>query len=132
EVPRSPLAGKPSQWYNDVRVIKNEPAVEVCEAKERLYVFDLARLRPVADGLDFFLRHREAGRGEVESEIFNRVRVELTFLRLRIQAVKPKPAKYLSDMLPVDNHADIQHIRKDSVDEALESSRGIGEAERHH
>ncbi|KIO07419.1 hypothetical protein M404DRAFT_136422, partial [Pisolithus tinctorius Marx 270] len=101
EVPRSPLAGKPSQWYDDVRIIKDKPAIEVGKAKERLNVLDLARLRPVANGLDLFLRHREAGRGEVESEVFDQVRVELAFLQLRIKAMKLKPAEDFSDMLLV-------------------------------
>ncbi|KIO02469.1 hypothetical protein M404DRAFT_147757, partial [Pisolithus tinctorius Marx 270] len=115
-------------------VVKDKMAVEVGKAKERLNVFDLARLRPITDGLDFFLRHREASRGEVESKVFDRVRVplELTLLWLCIEAVKLKPVEDLLDMLLVDNHADIQHICKDSVDKVLESSWGIGEAEGHY
>ncbi|KIO08660.1 hypothetical protein M404DRAFT_133078, partial [Pisolithus tinctorius Marx 270] len=58
--------------------------------------------------------------------------VELTFLWLCIKAVKPKLAEDFLDMLPVDDHADIQHIHEDSVDKALESSQGIGEAEGHY
>ncbi|KIN99348.1 hypothetical protein M404DRAFT_155617, partial [Pisolithus tinctorius Marx 270] len=71
KVPRSPFVGKLSQWYDNVQVIKDKPAVEVSEAEEGLYVFDLARLGPIADGLDLFLRHSEASRGEVESEVFD-------------------------------------------------------------
>ncbi|KIN99723.1 hypothetical protein M404DRAFT_154462, partial [Pisolithus tinctorius Marx 270] len=100
-IPRSPLAGKLSQQYNDVRVIKDKLAVEVGKSEERLNVLDLARLRPITDGLDLFLGHHEASRGEVETEVFDQVRVELTFLWLCIKAVKPKLVEYLSDMLLV-------------------------------
>ncbi|KIN95999.1 hypothetical protein M404DRAFT_164307, partial [Pisolithus tinctorius Marx 270] len=100
-IPRSPLVGKPSQWYNDVRIIKDKLVVKIGEAEERLNILDLARLRPVTDGLDLFLRHREASRGEVESKVFNQVRVELTFLQLRIQAMKLKPVEDFLDMLLV-------------------------------
>ncbi|KIN99105.1 hypothetical protein M404DRAFT_155964, partial [Pisolithus tinctorius Marx 270] len=58
--------------------------------------------------------------------------VELTLLWLHIKAVKPKPVEDFSDMLLVDDYADIQHICEDSVDKVLESSQGIGEAEGHH
>ncbi|KIN97975.1 hypothetical protein M404DRAFT_158956, partial [Pisolithus tinctorius Marx 270] len=72
-IPRSPLAGKPSQQYDDVRVIKDKTAVKIGEAEEGLNILDLVRLRPVADGLDLFLQHREAGRGKVESEVLDQV-----------------------------------------------------------
>ncbi|KIO05557.1 hypothetical protein M404DRAFT_140936, partial [Pisolithus tinctorius Marx 270] len=99
EVPRSPLASKLSQWYDNVRVIKDKLAVEVGKAEERLYVLDLVRLSPVTDGLDLFLGHREAGRGKVESEVFNQVQVELIFLWLHIKAMKPKQVEDFLDML---------------------------------
>ncbi|KIN94662.1 hypothetical protein M404DRAFT_167671 [Pisolithus tinctorius Marx 270] len=139
EVPRSPLAGKLSQWYDNVQIVKDKMVVKVSEAEERLNIFDLARLRPITDGLDFFLQHCEASRGKVEAKVFDQVQVELTFLWLCIKAVKPKLVEDFLDMLlmgflisRVDSHTDIQHVHKDGIHKVLEGSWGIGEAEGHY
>ncbi|KIO09254.1 hypothetical protein M404DRAFT_132820, partial [Pisolithus tinctorius Marx 270] len=121
EIPRGTLVGKASQWYDNVQVVEDELAVKISEAEERLYVLDLVRLRPIAD-------------------------VEFTFLWLHVKAVKLKLVEYLLDMLlvallisgvdwniiKVDDYANIQHVHKDGIQEVLEGSQSIGEAERHY
>jgi len=47
--------------------------VEVREAQERLNVLYLARLRPIADCLDFVLRHCQTVGGEEVPELLHQV-----------------------------------------------------------
>ena len=54
--------------------------VEICEFKERLYIFDLLRFCPIRDGMNLVGGHGEAFRKETVSKIFNRNNVELAFL----------------------------------------------------
>ena len=69
KVPRGVLSGEPSEGNHDIGVIVNELMVEVGEAQEGLDILYPSGLRPVADGLDFFLgplsvqRVRDSTRG---------------------------------------------------------------------
>lgn len=77
--------------------------------------------------------------------MLHRVSMELTFLQLDIQAVILELAQHFFDVLmlfliiweykdviQVYNHADIEHVCEDHVDQGLEVGGGIGEPEGHH
>ena len=78
EVPRGIFPSKPSQGNHNIRVIEYEPAVEVHEAQEGLYVLYLLGFGPIANCFDFVGRHCQAVGGEEISEVFHQVRMELT------------------------------------------------------
>jgi hypothetical protein len=75
--------------------------VEVCEAKERLDILDFMGLGPVSDGFNFLGGHGKSGQRKAITEVFHRVRMELTFLRIGIQTVLSESSEYLTDMLPM-------------------------------
>ena len=60
EVPCSTFPCEPSKRNCDFRVIMNESPIEVGEAKEGLYVFNLPRFRPFLDNLNFIVSHCQA------------------------------------------------------------------------
>ncbi|KIK37628.1 hypothetical protein CY34DRAFT_92415 [Suillus luteus UH-Slu-Lm8-n1] len=53
EVPRNILAGKLGEGDDNIRVVEDEPAIEISESKEGLNILDFPGFRPVNDGLDF-------------------------------------------------------------------------------
>ena len=73
EVPRGIFPSKPSQRNHNIRVIEYEPAVEVREAQEGLYVLYLSGFGPIASCFDFVGRHCQAIGGEEISKVFHRV-----------------------------------------------------------
>ena len=79
KVPRGILSDEPSEGNHDVGVIINESTVEVGEAQKGLDILYLSGLRPVADGLDFVLGHRQSRGCETVPEVLHRFQVELTF-----------------------------------------------------
>ena len=79
KVPRGVLSGEPSEGDHDVGVIINKLTVEVGEAQKGLDILYLSGLRPVADGLDFVLGHRQSRGCETVPEVLHGFRVELTF-----------------------------------------------------
>ena len=42
---------------SNVRVVRDETPVEISEAQERLYIFNLSRFRPILNDLDFISCH---------------------------------------------------------------------------
>ena len=60
EVPCSTFPCELGKQNCDFRVIMNESPVEVGEAKERLYVFNLSRFQPLLDNLNFLIGHCQA------------------------------------------------------------------------
>ncbi|KIN95421.1 hypothetical protein M404DRAFT_165930 [Pisolithus tinctorius Marx 270] len=133
KVPRSTLSCEASEWNDDVRVVINESSVEICEAKERLDVSHLPRLRPVVDCLNLLSRHGETRGRKNITEVLNGVGVKLALLWLGIKAMLLKAAEYLFyDVIEVYHHADIEHVCKDAIDELLESCRHISQTEWHH
>ena len=63
EIPRSVLPGEPGQQDCDVGIIKDKPAVKVCEAQERLDILHLARFWPVGNSSNFVRGHHQTFRG---------------------------------------------------------------------
>ena len=59
KVARNALMSGTSKQNSDVGVVRNESLVEVGKTKERLYILDFSRFRPILDGLNFGGRHGE-------------------------------------------------------------------------
>src|SRR6266481_8327309 len=59
KVPGNTLVGEPHKWNCDLGIFVNEAMVKVGESEEGLNVFDLLRLGPVLDNLDFIGWHRK-------------------------------------------------------------------------
>ncbi|KIN94156.1 hypothetical protein M404DRAFT_169044, partial [Pisolithus tinctorius Marx 270] len=133
--PRSTLSREASERNDDVGVVINELSVEICETKERLDVSHLPRLRPVMDCLNLLSRHGETGGRKNITKVLDRVRVKLALLWLGIKAMLSKAAEYLFYVLgchrgiPRRRH---WHVRKDAIDESLESRKHISQTEWHH
>jgi len=104
EVPRSIFPGEPGKWNHNIRVVEDEPAVEIGKAQEGLDVLHLSRFRPVRDGLDLVRRHSQTVRREAIAKILYRVQVELTFLRFGKEAMQPELAENFPDVLLVGLH----------------------------
>ena len=60
EVLCSTFPCEPSKQNCDFRVIMNESPIEVGEAREGLYVFNLPRFRPFLDNFNFLVGHCQA------------------------------------------------------------------------
>ncbi|KIK20365.1 hypothetical protein PISMIDRAFT_105964, partial [Pisolithus microcarpus 441] len=104
-------------------VVIDKATVEVGNAQEGLNVLHFTRFRPVSDGLNLILGHKE-------SEVFDGLGVELTLLWFGIETVLPESAKNLTNMFFVVFYI-IGQVHKDGVDEMLESCRGIGKSKWH-
>ena len=73
EVPGGIFLSQLSQGDHNVRVVKYEPTIEICEAEEGLNVLYFSGLGPIANSLDFVFQHCQAiGRKEV-SKVLHRV-----------------------------------------------------------
>ena len=55
------FVGEAGQRSDDTRVVIYKTAVEICEAKEGLYVLDFLRLRPVLYRLHLLQEHSKSG-----------------------------------------------------------------------
>ncbi|KIO08902.1 hypothetical protein M404DRAFT_133022, partial [Pisolithus tinctorius Marx 270] len=126
--PRSTFSHEASEWNDNVRVVINESSVEICEAKERLDVSHLPRLRPVADCLNLLSGHGETRGRENIAKVLNRFRVELALLQLGIKTMLLKAAEYLFYMSMVQLH----HVCKDAINEPLEGCRCVSQTEGHY
>ena len=82
EVPCSTFSCEPGKRNCDFRVIVDESPVEVGEAKERLYVFNLPRFRPLLDNLNFLIGHCQAKVCQNISEEFNGISVPFALFAL--------------------------------------------------
>ena len=58
-VPVRGLSGESGEWNREFGVVVDEASVEICEAKERLYVAYISWAWPVLNGLDFRFVHLE-------------------------------------------------------------------------
>ena len=85
----------------DFRVIMNESPVEVGEAKEGLYVFNLPRFRPLLDNLNFFLGHCQAKVRQDVSEELNGISVLFAFIRFGVETVFPQASEQFADVFLV-------------------------------
>ena len=79
----------------------NELPVEVGEAKERLYVFNLPRFRPLLDNLNFFVGHCQAEVRQDISEELNRILVPFAFIRFGVETVFPQASEQFADVFLV-------------------------------
>ncbi|KIO04664.1 hypothetical protein M404DRAFT_142788, partial [Pisolithus tinctorius Marx 270] len=128
KVPRSTLLREASEWNDDVGVVINESSVEICEAKERLDVLHLPRLRPVVDCLNLLSGHGETGGRKNITEVLHRVGVKLALLWLGIKAMLSKVVEYLFYVFAMQLH----HVCKDAIDESLESHRCVSQTKWHY
>ena len=70
EHPWDVFPGEPRERDCDFRVAVNETAIEIGKPEEGHYISDFPGFRPVLDGLDFVLGHREAVGGQHIPQIF--------------------------------------------------------------
>jgi hypothetical protein len=130
-----------------VRVIVNETTVEIGEAGEGLNIFDLLRLRPIPNHLDFLFGHRKSiGREHIAEEL-HRISVPFTVIGFGIDrdCVAEDIVKLHTDVFPVlrrviginqdvvevDNDANIEHNAENVIHEMLKNRRTVGKTERH-
>ncbi|KIK75127.1 hypothetical protein PAXRUDRAFT_173708 [Paxillus rubicundulus Ve08.2h10] len=113
EVPQSVLLGEAGERNNNVRIIIDETAVEVGEAKEGLDVLDFMRFWPIRNGFDFVGGHSQA------------YLTDMLFLEGHVLGVD-------EDVIQIDYNTNIEHISKDGIDELLESHQSVGQTERHY
>ena len=101
EVPYSTFPCEPGERNCDFRVIMNESPVEVGEAKERLYVFNLPRFRPLLDNLNFLAGHCQAEVCQDISEEFNKISVPFAFICCGIETMFPEASEQFVDVFLV-------------------------------
>ncbi|KIM62260.1 hypothetical protein SCLCIDRAFT_120116, partial [Scleroderma citrinum Foug A] len=95
EVPRGIFPSKPIEY---------EAMVEVHEAEEGLDVLHLMWFRPIANSGDFVLRHCQTIGEEEVSEVFHRVRMELTLLGFSKELVMVQVLKHFLNVFDVVLH----------------------------
>ena len=59
EVPNNSFSSNMHEWNCDIRVVKNESPVKICESRKGLNVLDFSWFRPFLDGLDLVIGHGE-------------------------------------------------------------------------
>ena len=142
---QSLILSEAGEWNSDIQKIVDELMLEVCKAKEWLYILYLSWFGPILDNLYFVSSHGKAFRRQDVAQVFDSVAVELTFLGLSIQPF-PELLEYFfnlvmvsgfirrvdKNIVKVDNNTNIEHVHEDVVHEVLESSGCIGQAKGHH
>ena len=79
----------------------NELSIEVGEAKEELYVFNLPRFWPLLDNFDFLIGHCQAEVHQDISEGLNRISVPFKFIHFSVETVFPKALEQFADVFLV-------------------------------
>ena len=79
----------------------NESPLEVGEAKEGLYVFNLPRFRLLLDNLHFFVGHCQAEVFQDVSKEFNGISVPFAFIRFGVETVFPQASEQFADVFLV-------------------------------
>ncbi|KIN96670.1 hypothetical protein M404DRAFT_972727 [Pisolithus tinctorius Marx 270] len=130
EAPRSALPSEAGEQNNYVRVVTNEPMIEVRKPKKGLDVFNLVWFTPIMNGLDLISRHGQTGWGEDIAEVLNRVFVELALFWLSKETMLAEAVEDLFYMLVVQLLV-VGHVGKDAVNKLLESRWRISKTERH-
>jgi len=111
-----------------------------------LNVLDFPWFWPLLDGLYLVGSHREAGRRQNVTEIFNAFAIELALLGFSIQSVFPQAAEDFFNLFMVSgligridknivkiyDNANVQHVHENVVHEALKSPGSVGQAEGHN
>ena len=98
EIPRGTFRCELSKRNCDFQVIVNESPVEVGEAKEGLYVFNLPRFWPLLDNLNFFIGHCQAEVCQDVSEELNGILVPFAFIHFDVETVFPKALEQFADV----------------------------------
>ena len=146
EIPSCTFLSKSGEWDDGIGVPINESLVEVIEPKKGLNVLDIPGFRPFQNCLDFVRGHPKALGAEDVTEIFNSIRMELTFICASIKLMSTEMSEDFSDMfvvflqvigvdqdvIEIYNHRDIYHVSENVIHKALESGRGIGKSEQHN
>ena len=101
EVPCSTFPCELGKRNCDFQVIVNESPVEVGEANERLYVFNLPRFRPLLDNFDFLVSHCQAKVCQDISEELNGISVPFAFICFDIETVFSKASEQFVDVFLV-------------------------------
>ena len=101
EVPCSTFPCELGKRNCDFRVIVNISPVEVGEAKEGLYVFNLSRFQPLLDNFDFLIGHCQAEVHQDISEELNGISVPFAFIRFGIETVFPEVSEQFADVFLV-------------------------------
>ena len=143
EIPCCTFPSKSSERDDGIRVSINELSVEVTEPEKGLNVLNIPRFQPFQNCLDFVRGHLEALGAEDVTEIFNSIRMELTFIYTSIKPISAEMSENFLDMfamflqvirvdqdvIKIYNHENIHHVSENVIYKVLESSRGISKSE---
>ena len=146
EIPCCTFPSKSGERDDGIRVPINESLVEVTEPEKGLNVLDISGFWLFQNCLDFVRGHSETLRAEDVTEIFNSIRVELTFICASIKPIGAETLEDFSDMfavflqvirvdqdvIKIYNHGDIHHVSKNVIYEVLESGGDIGKSKQHN
>jgi hypothetical protein len=137
---------QPGHRGNDVAIAFYKASIKVCKSQEGLDIFHIPRYRPFLYSCDFGSIHFcTAGRYD-ESQVFYFLPMEFTFLWFQMKAgfrqcfqdfkdmvqVIIQVVTVDDDVVEVCSNKDIQVGSENIIDEVLETSWGIGQAERHY
>jgi hypothetical protein len=130
-----------SERDGDARVTINEAPIKVAKTKERLNILNLPWNGPIRDSGYFVRSHAETVWRQNVAEVLAGGDSKLAFRQFAIQPSFTKTSENLpdvsgmrrwvvrvhQDVIEVYNDVNIQQIREDRVEEALKSSRCIGQ-----
>lgn len=146
EVPCCTFLSESGEWNDDVGVPINETLVKVTETQKELNILDILGFWPVQDCLDFVRGHLEALRTEDVTEIFNSIKMILTFVCVSVKSMSMELLEDFLDMfsvffqvirvdqdiIEIYNHEDVNHVREGVIHKILESSQSISKSERYN
>ncbi|KIM57758.1 hypothetical protein SCLCIDRAFT_129827, partial [Scleroderma citrinum Foug A] len=107
-----------------------ETTVEVHKSKEGLDVLYFLWFQLIRDGLNFLRRHGESVGRETETKVLSGGGMELTFLWLCEEIVLSEMSEDFLDVFLM-GLCQVREICEDTIDELLESHRGICQAKGH-
>jgi len=84
-VPLKALFGEIDEGAGNIRVVGDELPIEVGEAEERAYVFDLGGGRPLGDSVELDGVHSELPQFDDHPEIFYLISGEFAFFKFEVQ-----------------------------------------------
>jgi hypothetical protein len=143
--PSGMLAGKPHEWYDNVRIAVNELPIEVTKTQEWLNILNFMRFRPVQNDLNLVLSHAEAIGGNNKPKVLNAVLVELTFLGRGVKSILVQSTENFLDVslvlghifgideyiIKIDNNTNIKEITENIIHKMLKSCGSIGKSKWH-
>ena len=84
-VPGEVLFGEVKEGTSDVGVVRNEPSVEVGEAKERVDIVHFSWCGPICDAIELNGVHGQLAGFDDHSKVFHLVGGELAFLEFQVK-----------------------------------------------